>query len=78
MADADTGWSSAARTDAMGCMLQRGDAGSLLRVKLRVVSQRVRAIGHCLQQRSMRYTSDSSLIPARSSLVAAEAGASGQ
>ena len=31
-----------------------------------VVPQRVRAIGHCLQQRSMRYTSDSSLVPARS------------
>ena len=30
VADADTGWSSAARTDATGCMLQRsGDAGSL-------------------------------------------------
>ena len=38
-------------------MLQRGDAGSLLRVKLRVVSQRVRAIGHCLQ-RSMRGTNE--------------------
>lgn len=31
VADADTGWSSAASTDATGCMLQRsGDAGSLL------------------------------------------------
>ena len=62
VADADTGWSSAActrssaaLTDATGCMLQHtGDAGQSARVKLRVVSQRACAIWHCLQQRSMR------------------------
>ena len=49
VADADTGWSSAARTDATGCMLQHsGDVRQSARVKLRVVSQRVRAMGHCL------------------------------
>ncbi len=58
MADADTGWSSAARTDATGCMLQHsGDVRQSARVKLRVVPQRVRAIGHCLQ-RSKRCTSE--------------------
>ena len=49
--------------------LQRhGEASALVKLAVwsAVVPQRVRAIGHCLQQRSMRYTSDSSLVPARS------------
>ena len=67
VADADTGWSSAARTDATGCSAH-GEASALVKLAVwsAVVPQRVRAIGHCLQQRSMRYTSDSSLVPARS------------
>ena len=67
MADADTGWSSATLTDATGCM-PHGEASALVKLAVwsAVVPQRVRAIGHCLQQRSMRYTSDSSLVPARS------------
>ncbi len=55
VADADTGWSSAARTDATGCSAH-GEASALVKLAVwsAVVPQRVRAIGHCLQQRSMR------------------------
>ena len=60
-------WSSAALTDATSCM-QCSWRGCTCEAAVwsAVVPQRVRAIGHCLQQRSMRYTSDSSLVPARS------------
>ena len=55
VADADTGWSSAARTDATGCSAH-GEASALVKLAVwsAVVPQRVRAIGHYLQQRSMR------------------------
>ena len=69
VADADTGWSSAALTDATGCSAH-GEASAPevceAAVWSAVVPQRVRATGHCLQ-RSMRATNDRLTIPVLSS-----------
>ena len=61
VADADTGWSSAAcerssaaLTDATGCSAHGEPLLCEAAVWSAVVPQRVRAIGHYLQQRSMR------------------------
>ena len=55
VADADTGWSSAARTDATGCSAH-GEASALVKLLCGLLWCRsgLRAIGHCLQQRSSK------------------------
>jgi hypothetical protein len=79
VADADTGWSSAARTDATGCMLQAQAMPAVCSCEAaRGVAARARdralfaAAVDAIHKRQLTYSC------ALFSLVAAEAGASGQ